>query len=152
MFDYSIPIDYTQNYVFQTVATNMRGFKQNIRNGNNFALINSELRWPIIRYFANQPIANKFLNNFQVVGFGDIGTAWTGWDPYSGENSYDTEEIKNGPVTVILQSNREPIVAGYGFGLRSTVFGYFVRADWAWGVENFIVRPMMFYFSLSLDF
>ena len=152
MFDRSIPIDYTQNYVFQTVATNMRGFKQNIRNGNNFALLNTELRWPIIRYFANQPIANKFLNNFQVVGFGDLGTAWTGWDPYSGENSYDKEEIKNGPVTVILQSNREPIVAGYGFGLRSTVFGYFVRADWAWGVENFIVQPMMFYFSLSLDF
>ncbi len=152
MFDRTIPVDYSQNYVFQTLATNMRGFKQNIRNGNNFALINSEIRWPVIRYLANQPIANKFLHNFQVVGFGDIGTAWTGWNPYAGENSYDKEEIKNGPVTVIVQSNREPIIGGYGFGLRSTVFGYFVRADWAWGVENFKVQPMMFYFSLSLDF
>ena len=152
MFDRSIPIDYTQNYVFQTVATNMRGFKQNVRNGNSFVLINSEIRWPIIRYLANQPISNKFLHNFQIVGFGDIGTAWTGWDPYSGENSYDKEEIKNGPITVIVQSNREPFVAGYGFGLRSMVFGYFVRVDWAWGVENFVTQPMMFYLSLSLDF
>ncbi|MDX2442630.1 MAG: hypothetical protein QNK30_02410 [Bacteroidales bacterium] len=152
MFDQSIPIDYTQNYVFQTVATNMRGFKQNVRNGNTFALINSEIRWPIIRYLANRPISSKVLNNFQIVGFADIGTAWTGWDPYSGENSYDKDEIKNGPVTVTVQSNREPVIAGYGFGLRSVVFGYFIRLDWAWGVENFVTQPMMFYLSLSLDF
>jgi hypothetical protein len=130
----------------------MRGFKQNVRNGNTFALINSEIRWPIIRYLANRPISSKILNNFQIVGFADIGTAWTGWDPYSGENSYDKDEIKNGPVTVTVQSNREPIIAGYGFGLRSVVFGYFIRLDWAWGVENFITQPMMFYLSLSLDF
>ena len=152
MFNKNIPIDYTRNYVFQTVATPMRGFAQNIRNGNNFALINSELRWPIIRYFVNHSISNKFLNNFQVVGFGDLGSAWAGWNPYSGENSYDKKEIKNGPITVILHTNREPIVAGYGFGLRSVIFGYFIRLDWAWGVENFEIQPRMFYLSMSLDF
>jgi len=30
--------------------------------------------------------------------------------------------------------------------------GYFVRADWAWGVENGIILPSVFYFSLSTDF
>ncbi len=152
MFDKSIPIDYSQNYVFQTLATNMRGFKQNIRNGNSFALINSEIRWPIIRYLADHSLSNKFLNNFHVVGFADIGTAWTGWNPYSGENSYDKEVIENGPITVTVHSNREPIVAGYGFGARSTLFGYFIRADYAWGVEDFRIRKPMFYISLSLDF
>lgn len=152
MFDKTIPVDYTQNYVFQTVATNMRGFKQNIRNGNTFALINSEIRWPIIRYLVNHPISNKFLHNFQIIGFADVGSAWTGWNPYSGENSYDQTEIKNGPITVTLHLNREPLVAGYGFGVRSLLFGYFIRLDWAWGVENMTVRPMMFYLSLSLDF
>jgi len=152
IFDRSVPIDYTQNYVFQSVATNMRGFKQNIRNGNSFALINTEIRWPIIRYFANHPISSKFLNNFQVVGFADIGTAWTGLNPYGGENSYDQKVIENGPVKVILQSNKEPIVAGYGIGARTVVFGYFIRLDWAWGLENWNVQPMIFYLSLSLDF
>ncbi len=151
-FDRDTPIDYTKNYVFQAVATNMRGFKQNVRNGNNFALINSEIRLPIIRYLVNHPISNKFLNNFQIMGFGDIGTAWTGWNPYAGENSYDKKVIENGPIKVTVQSNKEPIIAGYGFGVRSTIFGYFVRLDWAWGVENFRVQPMMFYVSLSLDF
>ncbi len=35
-----------------------------------------------------------------------------------------------------LDSNREPIVAGFGAGLRAQLMGYFVRADWAWGIEN----------------
>ena len=56
----------------------MRGFTQNIRNGNNFALINSEIRWPFVRYFAGHPLRSNFLNSLQIVGFGDIGTAWTG--------------------------------------------------------------------------
>ena len=130
----------------------MRGFSQNVRNGNNFALINSELRWPFVRYFSGHPLRSNFLNSLQVVGFGDIGTAWSGKSPWSGENAYDTEVIKNGPITVTLDTNREPIVAGFGTGLRAQLLGYFIRADWAWGVENHYVLPRVFYLSFSLDF
>ncbi|MCK4923054.1 MAG: PD40 domain-containing protein [Bacteroidales bacterium] len=151
-FDKSVPIDYTKNYAFQTVATNMRGFSQNIRNGSNFALINSELRWPLIRYIFNRPLSSSFLNNFQLVGFVDAGTAWTGLHPWSGENEYDSETYVNGPIEVVIDSFRDPLVAGYGFGVRSRVFGYFLRLDWAWGIENQIVLPRIFYFSLNLDF
>jgi len=151
-FDQSVQIDNSKNYAFQTLATNMRGFSQNIRNGNSFALINSELRWPFIRYFANHPIGSGFLNNLQIVGFGDIGTAWTGLHPYLGQNAYDKEVHTNGPITVTIDTNREPIVAGFGFGLRSQLFGYFIRADWAWGIENYILLPRVFYLSLNLDF
>jgi outer membrane protein assembly factor BamA len=151
-FDQSVPIDYTKNYAYQTLATNMRGFTQNIRNGNNFALINTELRWPVIRYFANHPISSNFWNNFQAVGFFDLGSAWTGLTPWSGKNAYDKETYENGPITVIIDSNREPLVAGYGFGLRSQLLGYFVRVDWAWGIENRMILPRIFYLSLNLDF
>lgn len=151
-FDRSVPIDYSKNYAFQTVATNLRGFSQNIRNGNNFALINSEIRWPVIRYLVNRPLASSFLNNFQLIGFFDAGTAWTGIHPWAGENKYDTETYENGPVHVVIDSYREPLVAGYGFGVRSRVFGYFIRLDWAWGIENKIILPRIFYFSLNLDF
>ena len=64
-FDQSVPIDYSKNYVYQTLATNMRGFTQNIRNGDRFAVANTELRWPMIRYLANHPLSNNFLNNFR---------------------------------------------------------------------------------------
>ncbi|MBN2613524.1 MAG: PD40 domain-containing protein [Bacteroidales bacterium] len=147
-----IPIDETANYAYQTVATNMRGFSQNIRNGNNFALFNSEIRWPVIKYLANHPLSNSFLENFQVVGFFDVGTAWSGKTPWSGENAYDFTEFERGEIRVKVDSDREPVVAGYGFGLRSQLLGYFVRFDWAWGIENNQIRDRVFYFSLSLDF
>lgn len=152
MFDNTIPVNPNVNYGFQALATNMRGFSQNIRNGNSFALINSEIRWPFIRYFAGHPLRSNFLNSLQVVGFGDIGTAWSGRTPWSGENAYDNEVIKNGPVVVTLDSNREPVVAGFGAGARAQLFGYFIRADWAWGIENSYILPRIFYLSFSLDF
>lgn len=146
------PIDYTQNYAFQTLATNMRGFHQNIRNGNNFALINSELRMPVFRYLYNRPIRSDFLNNFQVVGFVDAGTAWTSWNPWSGENSLYTKYIYNGSLLIKLEQQRDPLVGGFGFGLRSRILGYFMRGDLAWGVEDGRIYKPVFYFSLSLDF
>jgi len=152
MFDNSIPVTPNVNYGFQALATNMRGFTQNVRNGNSFALINSEIRWPVIRYFAGHPLRSNFLNSLQVVGFGDLGTAWSGKSPWAGENGYDVEIITSGPVSVTLDSNREPIVAGIGAGARAQVFGYFVRADWAWGIENGYLLPRLFYLSFSLDF
>lgn len=156
-FDESVDIDYTKNYSYQAIATNLRGFSQNIRNGNNFALINSEIRWPVFRYLADHPLSSAFFNDFQVVGFGDIGSAWTGLHPFTGENAWDTETIPNNPdpgtpVVVTINSNRSPIVGGLGVGLRSQIFGYFVRLDWAWGIENLEIQPRIFYLSLNLDF
>ena len=63
-FNNETPIDFSQNYYFQALATNLRGFEQNIRNGNSFALINSELRVPIFRYLLNRPIKSDFIRNF----------------------------------------------------------------------------------------
>jgi len=151
-FDKDIPIDYSKNYVYQTLSTNMRGFTQNIRNGDRFAVANTELRWPVIRYFANHPISSNFWNNFMLAGFYDIGTAWSGPHPWARENAYDNEILENGPITVIIDADREPIVMGFGAGLRSMLLGYFIRLDWAWGIENNILLPRIFYFSLSLDF
>ena len=152
MFDQSIPVNPNMNYGFQALATNMRGFTQNIRNGTSFALINSEIRWPFVRYIVGHPLKSNFLNSLQAVGFGDIGSAWVGRSPWSGENAWDNEIIESGSVKVTLDSNREPIVAGFGAGLRAQLMGYFIRADWAWGIENNYILPRIFYLSFSLDF
>jgi hypothetical protein len=147
-----IPINTSQNYGFQAVGTNMRGFSQNIRNGNNFALFNSEIRFPFIKYIANYPLSNSFLENLQLVGFFDLGTAWSGATPWSGENAYDNDIIENGPITITIDADRDPFVAGYGFGVRTQLLGYFIRLDWAWGIENHQMTRNIFYFSMSLDF
>ena len=152
MFDSSVPVNPNVNYGFQALATNMRGFSQNIRNGSNFALINSEIRWPFVRYFAGHPLRSNLLNSLQLVGFYDIGMAWSGWDPWGNENYWNDKVIENGPVVVTLDALRNPLVMGFGGGARAQIFGYFVRADLAWGIDNGYLLPKIFYLSFSLDF
>jgi len=151
-FSTEYQIDYTQNYAFQTLATSMRGFRQNARSGNTFALFSSELRFPVFRYFLNKPLRSEFLNNFQIVGFTDIGSAWQGLNPLTEDNTYYTRYISSPPLDISVKVQKDPLIAGYGFGLRSTLFGYFLRADWAWGIEDQVIQPYIFYLSLSLDF
>lgn len=146
------PISETENYTFQTVVTNMRGFRQNVRNGNSFSVVNAELRFPIFNYLIDRPIRSDFINSFQIVGFGDVGTAWNGLHPWSDENAINTKIIDSGSIKILLNRQNNPIVGGYGFGLRTRMLGYFLRADWAWGVENGAILDNIFYFSLSTDF
>jgi hypothetical protein len=151
-FNLNTTVSQDQNYAFQTLATNMRGFDQNIRNGNSFFVINAELRLPVFRYFFNRPVRSDILNNFQVVAFGDVGTAWTGTTPYSGDNELFTTYIYRKPLFIKVELLKEPIVEGFGFGLRTRIFGYFIRGDLAWGIEDGRIRQPIFYLSLSLDF
>jgi hypothetical protein len=145
-------IDYTVNYRYHALAANMRGFPQNIRRGTNFAVINSEFRIPVFKYFIRRPIRSKFIRNFQVIGFADVGSAWNGLDPWSKDNRLNKDVITDGPITVTVFKNIDPIVAGYGFGVRTTLLGYFLRLDWAWGVEDGVSKDKpIFYLSLSLD-
>lgn len=164
-FDNEINIATDQNYAWQTLATPTRGFYQNIRNGNSFALINSELRIPVFKYLLNRPIKSDFINNFQLVCFGDLGTAWTGSDPFSEQNSLNkTIVATNGnPIVITINNQKQPIVGGFGYGLRSRIWGYFIRVDWAYGIEDGRVLPSvkdpnkknkatLSYLSFSLDF
>ena len=150
-FDTSIPIDFTQSYFYQGLATPVRGFFYNARNGNSFGVFNSELRVPLFRWLLNRPIRSDFFHNFQLATFVDAGAAWTGPDPYSPENSFNTQVYDNNPLTITIKNQREPIVAGYGFGMRTRLLGYYVRADWAWGIDDGVILPAVFYFSLALD-
>ena len=151
-FDFDQNIAQNQNYSFQALATNMRGFKQNSRNGNTFAAINNEIRIPIIKYFSKKPIKSEFWGNLQVVGFGDIGTAWTGNNPFSDENAFNTVTTIDGPLTIRLENKKNPIIGSYGFGFRTKIWGYFGRFDYAYGVEDGQVLEPRVHLSLGLDF
>ena len=152
-FDNGTSIDYTQNYAYQTLATNMRGFRQNIRNGNNFVVLNSELRFPVFSYFMDRPINMKFIKDFQIVAFGDLGTAWTGWNPYDPSNSLYNTQISDGNLDITVTELKEPLVGGIGFGLRTTLLGYFIRGDVAWGIQDGqIAKKPRYYVSFNLDF
>ncbi|MBL4625040.1 MAG: PD40 domain-containing protein [Flavobacteriales bacterium] len=154
-FNYDLPVVDGQAYNFQTVGTNVRGFMQNTRNGNNMILISSELRVPIFSYFATKPVKSDFIKNFQTVLFADVGTAWSGTNPYSDDNYFNTTVVggeEGDPVKVILRNQDEPIISGYGFGFRSRFLSYFVKLDFAWGFEDGRINSPKSYLSVGLDF
>ncbi len=59
------PVPQDPYYAFQSLAVNMRGFRQNIANGNNAVVLNSEFRLPVFSTLFNKPINNAFLRNFR---------------------------------------------------------------------------------------
>jgi hypothetical protein len=139
----------TQLYTYQALEVNLRGFKQNVANGNNAVVINSEFRVPVFSTFFNKPVNNAFLRNFQIVQFFDIGTAFTDFKDIARPSViYGTP-----PVTVRIKAGGiGPFAGGYGFGARSTLLGYFLRADAAWEMNGFFRGKPMWHFAMGLDF
>lgn len=150
-FDNTINIIHSNEYQFQTLATNMRGFKQNIRNGNNFIVLNSELRSPFIRYIFRD-IRSEFWRTFQGIIFTDIGGAWYGWNPTSEENTINKNIFYYNPFIITIYNFKNPIVGSFGFGFRGKLFGYFMRLDFGWGIDDWKVLPNINYFSIATDF
>jgi hypothetical protein len=153
--DNSTPIDDKNNYAYQTLATNLRGFKYNVRNGSNFFVWNTELRIPVFTSILNRPVKKEFFKNFQIVGFFDLGSAWAGPSPFSDKAKLSFTDVlwpKDSPIKVEVNYYRNPMVFGTGWGLRSTILGYFVRLDFAKGIDNKNNTNRITYLSLSTDF
>ena len=137
-------------YVFQSLAVNMRGFKQNVANGNNAVTLSSEFRLPVFTTLFSRPINNAFLRNFQLIQFVDFGTAWNG-----SYNSIKRPAVTFGQPPVQITSKVGgvgPFAGGYGFGARSTLLGYFLKFDAGWPMNGFFRGKPILYVSMGLDF
>jgi len=139
-----------QDYAFQSLALNMRGYIQNVANGNNAVVINSELRLPVFSTFFDQPINNSFVRNFQLTQFFDFGTAWNG--AYNTIKRPDVTYTSRDVTVRIKAGGLGPFAGGYGFGARSTVLGYFLKFDIGWPMSGFFSDRPICYFALGLDF
>lgn len=146
------------SFAYQTNIFHLRGFNSNIRNGSSYALVNTEIRIPFLRYILNPYRASSFWKNFQIVGFFDIGTAWYGASPYSDKNPLNTISAQstsgNGSpiVTIDAQYYRDPLVMGFGAGIRAYLLGYMLRLDYARGFETNEFQDRIIHVSLGMDF
>ncbi len=143
----NVPIN---NYAFQTLVGNLRGFTQNVANGNNAVTLNSEFRLPVYSTLFSRPINNAFIRNFQLTQFIDLGSAWTGGFKGIGRPS---SIYGSPPIQVQTKvGGIGPFAGGYGFGARSTLLGYFLKFDAAWEMNGIFRGKPIYYFSLGLDF
>jgi hypothetical protein len=147
-----VPVRPTENYAFQSLATNLRGYEQNSRNGNTYAVLNSEVRVPVFSTFIKTPIQSAFVRNFQLVGFVDAGSAWNGLVPNADalRNDRILYDPTLSPVKFTITDQTGGVGVGYGAGLRTSALGYFLRLDAAWNIEG-RVKPI-WYFSMGTDF
>ncbi|WP_338874817.1 hypothetical protein WBJ53_04275 [Spirosoma sp. SC4-14] len=148
-----IPYDY-RNVFFLDFAAPLRGFRQGKLTGTSHMLFNAELRLPLIRYLYRGNITSNFLRNLQLVAFTDIGTAWSGKGPFSQQNSLNTEVVGGGniPFRAVVTNFKNPFLIGYGAGARTMLFGYYVKFDYGWGLENKVVSKPIAYLTLGYDF
>ncbi|HUR10490.1 MAG TPA: hypothetical protein VM012_03935, partial [Flavitalea sp.] len=151
----SEPRPQDRDYAYQSLAVNLRGFRQNVSNGNNAIIINSEFRFPVFTTLFNRPINNAFLRNFQLVQFIDLGSAWNG--AYNKikrpEVSYSNPPNSNPDVILRIKAGGlGPFVGGYGFGVRSTLLGYFLRLDGGWEMNRFFRGKPLLHFAMGVDF
>lgn len=149
-FNTGNPPENDQAYAFQSVAVNMRGYIQNAANGNNAIVLNSEFRLPIVSTFFDKTVNNALLRNFMITQFIDLGTAWNG--AYDGLKRPTIAYRSNDVIVKIKAGGVGPFAGGYGFGARSTVFGYFVKYDVGWPMNGFFKGKPVMYLSLGLDF
>ena len=145
------------NYGFQAMTTPLRGYLQYARTGNNFMVFNTELRLPALITFMKRPIQSAILKNLQVIAFMDAGAAWKGFLPdaesMSASYSFPARGVSSGLNNVFLNitvPNSGGLALGYGLGLRTSLFGYFVRMDAAKNIDD--PKKTTVYFSLGTDF
>lgn len=152
-FEENNPLPQGSDFAYKAVAGHLRGFKHNARNGTSFLLTNAEIRIPIFKYLSKRPLGSSFLRNIQLVGFFDMGTAWHGLTPNSDDNPINSVVIEQPPVLSIkVKYYRDPLIFGYGAGLRTMLFGYYLKVDYAWGIDSRTVLKPRLYFSLGTDF
>ncbi|MBM3918814.1 MAG: hypothetical protein FJ344_04840 [Sphingomonadales bacterium] len=150
--DNLLPPPANVSYAYEALAAPMRGFWQNSRNGSNLALFNTEIRCPIVQVLSRTPVASEFWRNFSVISFFDMGTSWSGVNPFAEENPLNVRFYENGPVRVKVITSRDPILMGYGYGVRMRVLGYYLRIDRAQGIDDGQRLRRLWHFSLNFDF
>jgi Tol biopolymer transport system component len=141
-----------QDILFAEFATNLRGFSYSTLFGNTVLLSNIELRLPLVKAFSNSPISSNFFKNMQLIGFYDIGTAWSGDPPFNSGNSVRIDRVVNGPFQIDIKNFLNPWLYSYGVGMRTVIFGYYMKFDLAWPVENYERGKPQFLFTLGFDF
>ncbi|MCS6821416.1 MAG: hypothetical protein NZ551_06060 [Microscillaceae bacterium] len=139
--------------LFVRYVTPLRGFNYNRLFGNNYLLFNAEVRVPLFKYLFGKRITSSFFKNMQFIGFTDIGSAWTGADPFQRQNSVNTREVRSNNFVVTVNDFKSPFLQSFGTGVRTTIFGYYLKFDYAWRIEDYTVSQKgMLQVSLGYDF
>lgn len=123
--DTTVHFNQTAPYAFQSLITPLRGFQQNSLYGNQYALLNMDVYFPVFQSLA--PIETNFssVNNLQLGLFSDVAYAKETWQ--------------------LSPAGRSEV--SYGFSIRTVLAGYLIRGDIA--LPNETRKKVLWYLSIA---
>jgi hypothetical protein len=143
-----------RNLLLTDFTAPLRGFTAFKIIGNRYLVYNTELRIPLASVLNSNTNASS-LKSVSVVPFFDLGTAWMGArGPFKRQNSLNTQEIggQGSAFRATVTDFKNPFFYSYGLGGRAMVFGYQLKLDYAWGVEDKTLLQPILHVSVGSDF
>ena len=123
------------NFFYSQIVVPFRGWNYLDLIGTNYAVVNTEFRFPFIKEFSIAWPLQFALRYINGAVFADIGNAWNKED-----------EFKNVPLP-------KHIYGGVGGGLRANLGIFVVRYDYAWKTDwNSFLNSPISYVSLGAEF
>ncbi len=146
-------LDPSMNFVLQTKIAPLRGYKNNVSNGNGYGLFNSEIRMPLYSTLFHRPTSSHLLRSLSLIMFFDAALAWTGNVPEEGNlrNDYYIPPSSPGGVGLTIKNPYLNPPLGFGAGFRGVLLGYYTRIDFAWNNHQFNINPIL-HISIGTDF
>ena len=135
-----IPIDNEEDFAFLQAALPMRGYNYNARITTKYLLWNTEVRFPVVKYFLGG-ILPYILQTVNGAIFVDVGAAFDEFDSFKG-----FRRNQDGMTT------NQDLLIGTGFGTRMWFLGLPFKFDMAWAHDGNGFSSPKFYFSLGGDF
>jgi hypothetical protein len=125
--DSNVHFSQSATYAFHTLVTPFRGYLQNNLYGDQYALLNADVYFPLFQTLILIETPLQAINLLQLGIFTDVGTAKEAWNKIA---------VNKG------------ILYSYGLSARTSLAGYPLRVEVAWP-GTFSTTPI-WYFSLTL--
>jgi Tol biopolymer transport system component len=137
--NYTLPISDIQDYAFSSPGLPLRGYDYDTQSGTHYAILNLELRFPLLKYLIFGALPLGFAN-VEGVAFLDAGSAW------SNTSSLKLLSNVNGNVQT------QDLLLGTGVGTRINLLGFPFMFDVAWNYNLNKFSSPKYYISLGYDF
>lgn len=135
-----VPLESVSDFAFLTAALPLRGYDYAEQIGTKYALMNYELRFPLIRYLVPGALPILF-SNILGVAFLDVGSAWNNTDKFQFFTKNENDNLIS-----------KDLLVGTGLGTRVFVLYFLLRFDVAWAYDFEGFSSPRYYFSLGADF
>lgn len=129
------------DFYFSQFVTPLRGADYYEMIGTRYALLNVELRVPLVDYFIARFPLPLGIAGIRGAGFLDVGSAWN-----SDQRFRATEKNANGETVL------RDLVAGYGWGFRANLGIFLLRMDAVWRTNLAGSSKPRYLFSFGTDF